>query len=610
MANRKSLHYLALAFTIVLGAILRFWNLDLKPVWQDEVITALFSLGRSYNDVPLDVVFPLDRVEQIFTLKPGVSWTQIAHNIATQSTHPPLFFCLMHSWVEAPLVGVMARGWVWSLRALPALFGILAIAAVYCLNRVAFSPTAGLWGAAVMAVSPFAVYLSQEARHYTLPILLITLALLGLIQIQQDFLQPKKLRPWVWLGWVAINIIGLYVHYFWILAAIAQLATLLGLMYWQRRILPRHSWVAIGLAVTAVGCSYLPWLPVLLHHFSRSEHNWLPSPHNIAPLFQTLISWLFMVIALPVEDQPLWIAVPSGLLMVLFGSWLAWHVARGVLQLWSTPATHLATLTLLSFTFWVLLEFFAIAYLLGKDLTAVPRYDFVYYPSICALLGASFFRKGRGGEGERGRGGECINLPLERRFRLPWVRHLPLEEKGRTRNYIAAESGRTFTPSPAHPLPPSLQKRDASFIVLLVGVLSSVFVVSNWVLQKPFYPQQVAQNLNQEPSIPLMVVVGYIDRPTIALGLSFALALEKVRNENANFALFNPTPDYELVWEHLSVLPPPAVSKLNLWVIGPGLRQRDYPSHLALSSQATCTLDPKNFYRIGVPYQLYRCAKL
>ena len=129
-------------------------------------------------------------------------------------------------------------------------------------------------------------------------------------------------------------------------------------------------------------------------------------------------------------------------------------------------------------------------------------------------------------------------------------------------------------------------------------------------LQKPFYPQQVAQNLNQEPSIPLMVVVGYIDRPTIALGLSFALALEKVRNENANFALFNPTPDYELVWEHLSVLPPPAVSKLNLWVIGPGLRQRDYPSHLALSSQATCTLDPKNFYRIGVPYQLYRCAKL
>jgi len=562
MANRKFLHYLALAGAIILGTILRFWHLDLKPIWQDEVITALFSLGRSYNDVPLDVVFPLNRVGQIFTLKPGVGCGQIASAVATQSNHPPLFFCLMHNWAEAPLVGVIARGWVWSLRALPALFGVGAIYSVYYLNRVAFSPAAGLWGAALMAVSPFAVYLSQEARHYTLPILLITLALLGLIQIQQDFQQPDKLRPWVWLGWVVVNIIGLYVHYFFILDSIAQLATLLGLMYWQRSILPRRVWVVAGLAVAVVGLSYLPWLPVLLDHFSRSENSWLPHPNNIAPLFQTLVSWLFMVIALPVEAQPLWIAVLTGLLMVLFGSWLVWRVSRGLGQLWSTPATHLATLTLLSFTLWVLLEFFGIVYFLGKDLSAVPRYDFVYYPSICALLGASLLKSGsRGIEKKNGI------------FSLPYLKRSPL------------------------------------LLCLLVGILSSIFVVSNWVLQKPFYPQQVAQNLNQEPSVPLMVVVGYTDRQAVALGLSFALALEKVRSD-VDFAFFNPSPQYEVLWKHLSVLTPPAVSKLNLWIIGPGLKQRDYPQHLALSSLATCTLDPKNYYRIGVPYQLYRCAKL
>ncbi|MBV9387072.1 MAG: glycosyltransferase family 39 protein [Chroococcidiopsidaceae cyanobacterium CP_BM_ER_R8_30] len=578
MANRKFLlHYLLLAAVILLGAILRFWNLDLKPYWQDEVITALFSLGRSYKDVPLDVVLPLTQVEQIFTLNPGTSCAQIAHNVATQSTHPPLFFCLLHKWAEAPLVGVMARGWVWSLRALPALCGVGAIAALYCLNRVAFSPAAGLAGAAFMAVSPFAVYLSQEARHYTLPILAIALALLALIQIQRDLFQaPYKIRPWVWIAWVAINIIGLYIHYFFILAAIAQLGTLLGLMYWQRRILPRYSWVATGLAVATVGCGYFPWLPVLLRHFSHSEHNWLPPPQNIfAPLLQTLISWLFMVIALPVEDQPLWIAVPSGLLMVVFGGWLAWYVARGLWQLWNTPATHLATLTLLSFTFWVLLEFFAIAYLLGKDLTSVPRYDFVYYPSICALLGASLLRRGQSDKATRRQGEVYVHSPI--------------------------------TPSsPHHPIPPSPHLS----LSLLVGVLSCIFVVSNWVLQKPFYPERVAQNLNQEPTVPLMVVVGYIDHEAAALGLSFALALDKIRSEDVDFALFNPTPAYRLVWEHLSVLPPPKVPKLNLWVIGPGLRQQDYPQHLALSRQATCTLDPKNFHRIGVPYQLYRCVKL
>jgi uncharacterized membrane protein len=86
------------------------------------------------------------------------------------------------------------------MRSLPALFGVSAIAAVYYLNRVAFSPAAGLMAAAMIAVSPFCVYLSQEARHYTLPMLLITLALLGLIQIQQDF-SKQRLCFSVWLGW-------------------------------------------------------------------------------------------------------------------------------------------------------------------------------------------------------------------------------------------------------------------------------------------------------------------------------------------------------------------------------------------------------------------------
>ena len=548
MANRKLfLHYLALAGAIALGAILRFWHLDLKPLWLDEVITALFSLGRSYNDVPMEVVFSLDRLEQIFTLKPAVTCPQIAHTLATQSTHPPLFFCLMHSWVEAPLVGVLRHGLVWTLRSLPALFGVSAIAAVYLLNARAFSSAAGRGGAAVMAVSPFAVYLSQEARHYTLPLLLITLALVGLIQIQQELFGRQQLRPSVWFGWTIVNSIGLYVHYFFILAFIAELVTLLGLMYSQRHNLPRKSWVAASCAVIGVMASFIPWLPVMLGHFNRSETSWLPQPNNIAPLFQTLTSWVLMVIALPVENQPLWIAVSAGLLMVLFGGWVWWHVLGGLRQLLRTPATQLATLTLLSFTLLVLLQFFAIVYLLGKDITVVPRYNFVYYPSICALIGASLWCRG------------------------------------------------TLTPSPI-PL-----------LLFTVSFLSCVLVVSNLVFQKPFEPQRVAQNMNQEPSVPLMVVIGYNDYQDVALGLSFALALE-IRSESASeFAFFKPSPGYESVWQKLSQLPPPAVYRLNLWVVAPGLKRRDYPPQLAVSSQTTCTIDPTQHYRIGVPYQLYRC---
>jgi uncharacterized membrane protein len=59
MVKRQFLHYLVLVGAIALGTILRFWHLDLKPLWLDEVITALFSLGRNYNDVPLEAVFSL-----------------------------------------------------------------------------------------------------------------------------------------------------------------------------------------------------------------------------------------------------------------------------------------------------------------------------------------------------------------------------------------------------------------------------------------------------------------------------------------------------------------------------------------------------------------------
>ncbi|MBF2027838.1 MAG: glycosyltransferase family 39 protein, partial [Oscillatoriales cyanobacterium C42_A2020_001] len=215
-----------LALILLLGAILRFWNLDFKPLWMDEVITALFSLGRTYYDVPLQQALPLAAFEQVFNLNPDASCTQIAVTVSTQSVHPPLFFCWMHQWLG--WVNSLPLSWVWKLRALPALFGVVAIAAIDQLNRIAFSHKAGLLGAVVMAISPFGVYLSQEARHYTLPMLLVILALSGLYQILID-LHRRQFRPLIWLGWIAVNSLGFYVHYFFLLAFAGQVVTLLWL---------------------------------------------------------------------------------------------------------------------------------------------------------------------------------------------------------------------------------------------------------------------------------------------------------------------------------------------------------------------------------------------
>ncbi|MDZ8051615.1 MAG: hypothetical protein RMX68_006205 [Aulosira sp. ZfuVER01] len=557
--RRLYLHYLCLAGAIILGASLRFWNLDLKPLWMDEVITAIFSMGNNYNNLPLDVLFPLERVPEIFTFKPGITYAQIANNLATQSTHPPLFFCGMYSWLE--WINPFCQACVQELRLLPALFGVGAIAAIYAVNNIAFSPAAGIVGALLIAVSPFAVYLSQEARHYTIPMFLITLALLGLLQIQRDIFQNKTIRIWVWLLWTVVNIIGLYVHYFFVLAFIAEILTLLVLMNWGKAKLlnKRKILLVLILSTSTVLISFIPWLLVIVSHSNFSQTNWLPTPNNIAPIYQTLISWVLMVIALPVENQPLAIAAMYGFLMVIFAILVGWQAYKGLKLLCCQSKTNLATLTLLIFTIFVLLQFFAIVYFLGKDITIVPRYHFVYYPSFCALLAASIS-----------------------------------------------------------------QHKKAQLIIVLLGIVSSVIVVNNLVFQKPFYPEKVAQNMNLESSIPVMLVVGYSNYQDVALGLSFALALEQLRSQpsSVEYKINHPTnisssdslailqkyPNLSALWNKLSQLPIPVISKLNLWIVGPGMIEQDYPPQLVLPHQMNCTIDPSHHYRIGIPYQLYRCS--
>ena len=606
MTNRKrNLHYLSLTFFISLAIILRFWNLELKPLWMDEVITAIFSLGKNYSSIPLDVVFPLERLRDVFSYQPGVSCSPIAQNIATESTHPPLFFCGMYAFLG--WVAPLGDDWVNKLRSPSAWFGVAVVVAVYFLNRLAFSRKAGLMGAAFVAVSPFAVYLSQEARHYTLPMLTISLSLLALIQIQQDIFQRQqvKVRVWLWLTWTIINIISIYIHYFCIIAFIAQIATLLLLIFLpslslnkkiklfslQKRSFHsskslRNCLIALILSISTVAIALIPWLRIVQNHLNRSETSWLPTPQHIEPFYQTLISWVVMIVMLPVEGQPLAIIIISGLLMLLFSVWLGWKVFKGIKLLLKEPTTYLPTLTLLSFTTFVLLGILTISYILGKDITVAPRYNFIYYPSFSALIAASLIRENSNGN-------------------------------FKTKNYQ---------------LP----------IILFVGLIGCILVVFNQGLQKPYLPQQVAQKMYQEPTVPVMAVMAYSNYQDVALGLSYALALQReTANSNyqllsqqatnpnksdfssqqdvcppdtlcerTTFAFLNQSSGFESVFEKLSQLPNQNISQLNLWILAPGRLRRDYPQQIKVSQSLSCNIDINQHYRIGIPYQLYRCRKL
>ncbi|PZD71603.1 hypothetical protein C1752_05030 [Acaryochloris thomasi RCC1774] len=548
-------NFVWLVLIVLLGAILRFWNLDLKPLWLDETITALFSLGHTYSEVPLGQVQPLADLFRLFQWQPA-SCIAISAAIRAQSTHPPLFFCWLHQWL----------GWVdrfdmslaWKLRSLPAFLGILAIPAVYRLNRVAFSPSAGLAAATLMAVSPFAVYLSQEARHYTLPMLLIILSLVGLVLMLQDLCERQAINLGVWMGWSLLNGLGLYTHYFFALAATAQVLTLLSLSWMYRARLPRRVWGVIGLAIATILLIDAPLLPQFFEHLQRPATDWLnlttAGLNRWTPLLRFTASLVIMTVIFPVEQQPLGITIVSGLAILSLTAGLGWRVFRGLQRLWRSAATHFSLLLLAHLLGWLLLEYFIVVYGLGKDLTLAFRYNFMLYPLVCALIGAG------------------LTAPSD----LEWKRSQPANFQARAQGI----------------------RRDLP-LVTLVGLLSSACVVSGLAFLKPFQPQQIVQRL--QTSTPILVTQTYENWQSVAFGLS--IAVNSPATQQSTW-LFQSSPIMIDIEEQ-------AQAPL-IWLFSDLTDQKPLPSALKISSSPTklttnCPAVGEQHQAMNVRYQSYRC---
>ena len=196
---RRSLHsqWLLLLVWIAIATCLRLTNLDGKPPWTDEFSTLVFSLGNSFQDVPLDRAIAPDILLQPLQLHPNAEIKDVVDHLLTHSNHPPVYFILTHWWMqffskEGELVSL------WGARSLSVIFGVASIPAIYGLAKLAFdSRLVGQLAAAIMAVSPYGIYLAQEARHYTLAILFVIASSLFPLPSSFFLLQQKieKLTP-------------------------------------------------------------------------------------------------------------------------------------------------------------------------------------------------------------------------------------------------------------------------------------------------------------------------------------------------------------------------------------------------------------------------------
>ncbi len=120
----------------------RLYRLDGRSLWLDEILTS----QPAHLGGPADVIF----------------WSRVAIN---QMPFFYMFTWFFGHWGDSGVI----------LRLPPVIFGTLLVPALYLLARDLFGVRAGIVAALLGAVLPFAVWYSQEARNYSLLMLMTTL---------------------------------------------------------------------------------------------------------------------------------------------------------------------------------------------------------------------------------------------------------------------------------------------------------------------------------------------------------------------------------------------------------------------------------------------------
>jgi uncharacterized membrane protein len=197
---------------LVLGIFFRFYNLDRKNYWNDEVYTSLRVSGYTKAEMIEQVTnraIPSSNLQKYQRFTPEKDWGDVLNSLI-EDVHPPLYIPLVRLWA------MTFGSSVWVIRSFSALFSLLVFPCLYWLCLELFeSPQVGWVAIALMAVSPFHVLYAQEARQYsmwTVTILLSCASLLWAI---------RQKRQFCWLIYGATVALGFYTHYF---AVFVQLA--------------------------------------------------------------------------------------------------------------------------------------------------------------------------------------------------------------------------------------------------------------------------------------------------------------------------------------------------------------------------------------------------
>lgn len=574
VANRQAIMPIPwLWLWTAIGAGLRFVNLTAKPPWTDEFATLTFSLGNSYLPIPVDEPITLNQLLMPLQTNLGGSLGDVFTRLITEDNHPPLFFLLMHLWLKLfPQDEYIS---LWAVRSLTAVFGVLAIPAIYALAKAIFRSNLIAQSCAIlMAISPYGIYLAQEGRHYTFGILLVIASLFCWFKAIQGLWYGKTIPVGLMVLWAIVNSLGFLNHYFFVLTLLAEAMVVLGVIaiaFWQGKgydLLANIGKLSIAVILTAT--VILVWrFGVLPPDYGSTKTDWIQTTNSslleiISPIFQLGAAIVPMSFLLPVESPWLPLVVVSAAIMILYLFWFVPIIIWGTKVRLKQLPTRLGIQLLYGFVGSAIAVFLGLTYIFGIDITRGARYSFVYFPAVILILGS----------------------------------------------VLAACWQRDYLRFQIHPFPKKLRRwrfyrhgKMMAIAMVVMGLASAITVVSNLGYQKYYRPDLFLPVLEESQASTVLIATTHesLVQTGEMMGIAWLLK-DRPLAEKTQFLLANqPQKGSPVATKTLQKTLRKMPRSLDLWLV-------NFYAPVELDD---CTLDPKTFPTMdGYNYQLYHCPEV
>ncbi len=179
--NRVAI-WLALVATTALGAVLQLHAITAKSFWLDE--------GSSITMSQLD-------------------WFNFLRILWRREMNMMLYYLLLRGWLH------LGDSVAW-IRGLSVVFAVAAIPAIFFLGRKMLGTRFGLVSALLLSVNAFQVRYAQEARSYSLLVLLLIISTYFFV----SGIESGRRRDWNW--YIVASSLAIYAHFFAVLVVVSH----------------------------------------------------------------------------------------------------------------------------------------------------------------------------------------------------------------------------------------------------------------------------------------------------------------------------------------------------------------------------------------------------